>query len=133
MMKKNKQLSKIVDTLIKTTFNGEGNLNVQVVEKSVKTLKSLPVPDSIISLGEYLRRIKSELEKTTLDIETAIPLSPAQIRQITDAVRVDHQVSTVKSTINTSLLGGLRVKIGDVVYDDSIARRILQLGEEIRT
>lgn len=132
-MKSNKQFTKIIDNLMETAFKKDGNLDQKQVESHVKALKSLPIPDSIIALSEYLRRIKFELNKTTLEIETSIPLSQSQIKQITDAVKVDHQISAVKSTINPSILGGLRVKIGDVVYDDSIARRILQLGEEIRS
>lgn len=132
-MKTNKQLTKVIDSLMETAFKGDGGLDQKQVETHVKSLKKLPVPDSVIALSEYLRRIKFELNKTTLEIETSIPLAGNQIKQITDAVKVDHQISTVKSTINPSLLGGLRVKIGDVVYDDSVARRILQLGEEIRS
>lgn len=132
-MKSNKQLSKVIDSLMKTAFKSDGNLDQKQVETQVKALKTLPVPDCIIVLSEYLRRIKFELNKTTLEIETSIPLSQSQTKQITDAVKVDHQISAIKSTINPSLLGGVRVKIGDVVYDDSVARRILQLGEEIRS
>ena len=132
-MKTNKQLAKTIDDLMKTAFTSDGALDQKQVENHVKALKNLPTPDSIIALSAYLRRIKFELNKTTLEIETSIPLSQSQIKQITDAIKADHQISAVKSTINPSILGGLRVKIGDVVYDDSIARRILQLGEEIRS
>lgn len=130
-MKINKQLNKMIDNLLKTTFEDDGRLNQALVEGHVNTLKSLPIPDSVFALGEYLRRVKYELARTTLEIEAAVPLTPAQVKCITEAIKADHYVSAVKTIINTSILGGLRVKIGDVVYDDSVARRILQLGEDI--
>lgn len=130
-MKINKHLSKVIDNLIETTFTERQELNQVLIEEHIQTLKSLPMPDSIFALGEYLRRIKSELAKTTLEIESSIPLAQNQVRQITEALKADHPITAVKTVINPSILGGLRVRIGDVVYDDSVSRRILQLGEEI--
>lgn len=132
MIKKNKQLEKRVDQFMKDTFSKNGEIDSQKVKVYVKSLKALPIPDSILALALYLRRIKTESEKTTLEIETAIPLSLSQMGQIAQALKAEHEIRSVKSKINPSLLGGLRVKIGDVVYDDSVSRRILQLGESIQ-
>ncbi len=133
MIKGSKQVNKIIDLFMEDSFKISGEVNEIEVRKHIKTLKSLPIPHSILGLSEYLRRLKTELSKTTVEIESAIPLSSSQVNQITKAIRADHFVSHVKTTINPAILGGLKVTIGDSVYDDSVSRRILQLGEEIKS
>lgn len=133
MIKGSKQLNKIIDLFIEDSFKTSSEVNEIEVRKHVKALKSLPIPHSIIGLGQYLRRLKIELTKTTAEIESAIPLTSTQVSHITKAIRADHHVSNVKTIINPNILGGLKVTIGDMVYDDSVSRRILQLGEEIKS
>ncbi|MDO8619016.1 MAG: F0F1 ATP synthase subunit delta [Candidatus Daviesbacteria bacterium] len=132
MIKGSKQLNKIIDLFMEDSFKSSGEVNEAIVKKHVKTLKSLPIPQSIMGLSEYMRRLKLELAKTTVEIESATPLSQNQISHITRALKSDHSVSAVRSIVNPDLLGGLKIKIGDSVYDDSVSSRILQLGEAIR-
>ncbi len=132
MIRGSKQLTKLVDIFMDDSFKADGNLNDLQVKKHVKSLKSLPIPHSIMGLAEYMKRLKTELAKTTVEIESASPLSQNQISQITRAVKTDHGVSAVRLTVNPDLLGGLKIKIGDNEYDDSVSRRILQLGEAIK-
>ena len=130
-MKSTKQINKAVDSLIKTSFNSEGALDQDKITQHVKLIKTLPVTEATTALSEYLHRIRIEVTKTTLEITSSIPLSAVQIKNVTEAIRADHIVMNVVSSINPSLLGGIRVRIGDVVYDDSLIRKILQLGDEI--
>lgn len=131
-MKTTKQINKIIDQFMKNSFKDSGEVEVNSINKNVKTLKSLPIPESILALSEYMGRIKTELQRTTLVIESTIPLNVNDIQTITRAIKSDHQVNNIRTVINPSLYGGLKVKIGDVVYDDSISQKILQLGEEIQ-
>lgn len=129
---KNKQITKLVDQLMKTSFKEDGEVMSDKINEHVKTLKDLPIPQSIMALSEYMRRIKSEVQKSTLTIESVVPLLPVEVKSIVSAIKADHQVNDIQSIINPSLLGGIKVRIGDVIYDDSITNKILQLGEEIR-
>lgn len=131
-MKINKQIQKIVNQLMKTSFKNGDVIESKIME-NVKTLKTLPMPDSVMALSEYLRRVKSEVQRSTLVIESTIPVSSLDLKQITEAMKADYHISHVQAVINPSLIGGLRIKIGDVVFDDSVANKILQLREEIRT
>ncbi len=130
-MKSIKQTDKMVDNLIRTSFDDEGMLSQDKVVEHVKMIKSLPVTEAIATLSEYLHRIRIEVTKTTLEITSFIPLSNVQVKNITEAIRGDHVVMSVVSNVDPSLLGGIRVKIGDVVYDDSLIRKVIQLGDEI--
>ncbi len=126
-----KSVTRIVDRLMKTTFKSDGYLNLTVVEKNTNTLKMLPISVSIYALTEYLSRIKAEQSKTILEIESAVTVPPADLKKIVGALKTDYKISAVKTTLNPILLGGLKIKIGDNVFDDSVGRKILQLGEEI--
>lgn len=131
-MKTDKQITKLIDQLIKTSFKESGEMLIEKINDHIKTLKALPIPQSIMALSEYMRRIKREMQRTTLIIESVIPLTSTEVKSIVFAIKADHQVNNVQAVINPSLLGGIKVKIGDVIYDDSISQRILQLGEEIK-
>lgn len=130
-MKLTKQTGKIVDNLISSSFDDAGVVIQDMVLENVKAIKALPLTEAIATLSEYLHRIRIEVTKTTLEITSSILLSPAQVKSITESVRADHVVMNVVSSVDPSLLGGIRVKIGDVVYDDSLIRKIMQLGDEI--
>lgn len=127
MIKLDKRLKRLVEKMAEDSFFAEGKLAEKKVEKYLQTLKSLPRPEAIVSLSEYLKLIKLGIAKTTLKIESAVPLSETQVEEITKSVRGRQPVLEVKTEIKGSLLGGLRIKIGDVVFDDSVAQRINQL------
>jgi F0F1-type ATP synthase delta subunit len=127
MAKLDRRVRKIVDLMVKDSVAADGKINEEKAAEYIKVLKLLAKAESIAALSEFLKRLKSEIARTTLEIETTIPLSTQQIKQIADVVRTDYSVSEVKTTINSSLFGGLKIKIGDVVYDDSIRCKFQQL------
>ena len=126
-----KSVTRMIGRLMKNTFKSDGYLNPTVVGKNTKTLKMLPISVSIYALTEYLRRIRAEQSKSVLEIESAVNIPPANLKKIVGALKADYKISAVRTTLNLTLIGGVKIKIGDNVFDDSIGRRILQLGEEI--
>lgn len=127
MTKFDKRLMKIVIKMAEDSFSAENKLEEEKVKKFVSALKSLPRSQAITALSFYLKMVKVGLEKTTMQIESAISLSSAQLDQIVNSIKAKQPVYTVNVQVRDSLLGGLRVKIGDVVFDGSVAQRILQL------
>lgn len=127
MTKFDKRLMKIVIKMAEDSFSAENKLEEEKVKKFVSALKSLPRSQAITALSFYLKMVKAGLEKTTMQIESAISLSSAQLDQIVNSIKAKQPVYTVNVQVRDSLLGGLRVKIGDVVFDGSVAQRILQL------
>lgn len=131
MIKINKRTKKIIENLVKASFDKDGHLVEKNVMSCVGALKHLPSLVVILALKIYLRGIKNEAGKRLLKIDTAVPLSQVEIKRVVKAMELHYPVSDVSVCVNPSLLGGLRVKIGDVVYDDSVSRKILQVGEAI--
>lgn len=127
MAKLDKRLTKIVNKMAEDSFSVEGSLEEKKTFNYVHVLKSLPRFQAIVALSQYLKMIKMGLSKTTLDIESVISLTDVQVKEVVASIKAKQLVLVVNTKTNDSLFGGLRVKIGDVVYDDSVSQRIAQL------
>lgn len=130
-MKMDKRLKKAVEKYALESFSKDGEVLEKRVREYTKALKLLPRPLAIAGLSEYLKRLKSQMQESALEIESAVALSPAQIKQVTKVMKEKHPVTKVETCLNDGLLGGVKVKIGDMVYDDSLSQKLVQLKEAI--
>lgn len=130
-MKKDKQIKILVMKLVSESFNGKGEIVEEKVRKCLGILKQLPLPKAILALTEYWEGVKREMMKTTLEIESAVPLTTEQVQKVVTGMKAHSPITEVKTNINPSLLGGMRVKISDVVYDDTIGKKVMKLKEAI--
>lgn len=130
-MKIDKQLKKLVAKYALASFSEDGQIKEMKVRELTRTLKSLPGSSAIAAISEYVKIIKNEMKKSTLEVESAVTLSPTQVQQITKVIKVKHNVCDVKTSLNESLLGGMRVRIGDMVYDNSLSQKMTSLREAI--
>lgn len=126
-MKKNKKLKKLVERCVGLCCS-EGRINEKKALKVINSLKSLPQEDAIFAISEFLKGLKGEKNKHSLVIESSIPLSKPEIEKISRQFKKDYKFSDVKNITNPSLYGGLKIKIGDYVFEDSIQSRIKQVG-----
>ena len=125
---KNTPLKKIIEELVRVSFVSD-KLYKPKVDQIIKVLGGLSKGTAIQALSLYLRGIKREVEKSRLVIESAIPLSRRQIDKVEDIISRTHPVFETEVIINPKLLGGIKIKIGDTVFDDSLMHRIEQLRE----
>lgn len=98
-----------------------------LVKKFAVSFAKLPRAQALFCLNEYHRILQRQTDASTLKIETATPLSTVQVSSIKKSLSSDHQILTTEVINNPSLLGGVRVRIGDDVYEDSIQSRIEHL------
>ena len=77
------------------------------------------------NLYRYYRRIE-------VIVDSAVELSEAESRLLADmlAARLERTV-VIKATVDRNLLGGLVCRIGDVVYDGSLRRKLVRLSEQM--
>lgn len=128
-MKKDKRIIKIIDELVASSFNKNGELREDKVQSYTKALGNLPGVFSLFILSEYVSRLKRELNNKTLRIESVIPLDGDETNVIYDSFKQDDTIVSIAQEINPSILGGIRVTLGDVVYDDTLSGKIVQLRE----
>lgn len=128
-----KQLQKTVRKLVDLSFK-EGRMSEIQVTRSVKLLKALPKSEAVQALVEYLKNLKRKEREHTMYIETIVPLSPTQIKRMKKIVeRTDRQVkiTRVLVKINPEILGGIKLRVGDEILDESVLGKINQVKEAI--
>lgn len=127
-MKQDKQLKKIIFKSVQDSFSIGRLLEAQVV-RHIKLYKSLPTPKAIFALTEYLKGIKRKLRQHTLVVETTTPLSLKQVEKIKKIVAKKYHITKLESKINQDILGGVRLRVGDDIYDESIQSKVIQIRE----
>lgn len=130
-MKKNKILFKIVEQALKEVFIN-GKMDQKKAEKYIKVFKALPIYQSIYCLSIFLKGIKKELAKKTIIIESVMQLSENEKQSIVKKVQKDYQVESHSLKLNDALIGGIKVQIGDFVYDCTVENKINQLARIIK-
>lgn len=136
-MIKNKLLLKTINKLVDSSFK-DGKMIESRVIKSIRTLKTLPIADSIRALLEYLKGLKRTQRQHTLYVETVFKPSPSQIKRIKKIIErkslpAGRQVKITKTlvSINPEILGGFKITVGDEVWDQSILDKLNQVKEAI--
>ena len=98
----------------------------------VQTLIAEKPRHYVDALKDYQRLIRLETEKRHALIESATQLNSALANQIVTNLRTRYGDDlTVEFRTNPDLLGGLRIKIGDEVWDGSIKTRLRKLQEQL--
>ena len=129
-MKKKSKLKKLAAKYVNYSFkDGKGDENK--IMKIMGELKSLPRSQAIYIISKFLKGVRKRKDQTTLLIESAVYLTEAQLEHIFKSFRKEFVVTEIKNIVNPSLLGGFRVRIGDIVQDYSLEGKILKLREAI--
>ena len=77
----------------------------------------------------YLAELASRRGETTATVTSAVPLTPAQMQALTDALRsvLGGAKVSVDAQVNPDILGGLVVKVGSRLFDSSIRSKLARL------
>lgn len=80
----------------------------------------------------FLDLARERMNMVQCEIISAVPLRPGQLLTIEQTlVRIFKKQLAITATVDPSLLGGLRVIIGDVVLDDTIKRKLSDMKNKI--
>lgn len=125
-----KNLKKIIKKLVEVSFKDERIVESQVT-KSIKILRSLPPSQAIEALSQYLKGLKIRERQHTMYLETVTPLSSTQIQKMKEGFLKKNKITKVVNKINPDILGGFKLRVGDEVWDESIAGKVKQIKEVI--
>lgn len=76
-------------------------------------------------LQNFARLVRLELERRHVVIESAAPLTDAELSQVrAEIVSAHGDDLTFDSAIRPDLIGGLRIRVGSDVWDGSIRARL---------
>lgn len=84
-MQSKKKLKQIIEKVTEESFEN-GKLREKNVKRFVEIFKKLSRSEALICLTAYLKGLKRELAKSTLEIEVATPISKRLVRKISKAV-----------------------------------------------
>ena len=128
-MKGNKQSRRGAKQLFKSC-QVEGQLAEERVRQAV-TLVIEKKPRGYFGILQELQRlVKLDVSSRSARVESAVVLTEAQQQNIRESLgRLKGGEVTVEFTENAGLIGGMRVKIGDDVFDGSVKTRLATLRE----
>jgi F-type H+-transporting ATPase subunit delta len=129
-MNASRESRKTARQLFKASFT-DGKLDSEKVRNIVQTITAAKPRHYVDILKNYHRLIRLETEKHRALIESATPLSPeTSNRVVRDLQRRYGTDLTTSFKINPDLIGGLRIKVGNDVWDASVANRLERLKEQ---
>lgn len=115
--------------LLQISLDARGAVSAERVTGILEYLEKNPPARLAVVLAAYRKLIAIELAKGEARIEHAGPVSPAAIDSIATALarRYGRPVAAT-ATANPKLLAGLRVRIGDDVYESSVSGQLAALS-----
>ena len=128
-MKGTKQSRRFAKQLFKSC-QVNGRLDADRTQKSVQLLIEQK-PRGYFGILQHLHRlVKLDEASRTARVESAVALGQAQQQDIQDSLnQLKGGNVTVEFAENPRLIGGMRVKIGDDVFDGSVKTRLTGLSE----
>ncbi len=125
--------SKVATTTARRIFRlcmENGELNEANILMAIKKIGSEKPRDFRGILHVLKRLIQAEYAKKNATVESAVELAPAEKGNITKSLRAKHgQDLNFEYKVTPDLLGGLRIQIGDNVYDSSVKSRLNRLAD----
>ena len=128
-MKGNKQSRRGAKQLFKSC-QVEGQLAEERVRQAVSLVIEKKPRGYFGILQELQRLVKLDVSSRSARVESAVALTDAQQQNIRESLgRLKAGEVTVEFAENADLVGGMRVKIGDDVFDGSVKTRLATLSE----
>jgi len=128
-MKGTKQSRRLAKQLFKSC-QIDDQLNADRVRKAVSLLIEQKPRGYFGILQNLQRLVKLDEASRSARVESAVALGQAQQQDVRNSLkRLKGGDVTVAFATNPGLIGGMRVKIGDDVFDGSVKTRLASLGE----
>ena len=130
-MKVNKEIRQLSKQLLRTSF-ADGQLDQARVGQVVKALIDKKPRNYLSVLEQYKRLIRLEVEKRTAVIESATELAPEAARHLVTGLKTKYGNDlTTQFVTNPELLGGMRIRVGNDVWDSSVRNRLQRLQAQL--
>ncbi len=129
-MKGSKQSRRDAKQLFKSC-QVDGQLDEDRVRKTVALLIEKKPRGYFGILQELQRLVKLDVNSRSASVVSAVELTEEQKQSVRDSLgRMKGGDVAIEFAQNPDLIGGMRVKIGDDVYDGSMKTRLARLEEK---
>lgn len=88
-------------------------------------LRHVPKNEITAVMYKFLDLARQRMDIMEAEVISAVPLTPPQLAELeAKLIRIFHKQMDITTTIDPSLLGGLRIIVGNTVIDESIKRKL---------
>jgi F-type H+-transporting ATPase subunit delta len=109
-----------------------GKLDEEKISRMVQSVETAKPHHYVELLKDYQRLLQLEVEKRRAVIESATPLNRSLGDRIIANLKARYGDDlTTEFRTNPELLGGLRIRIGNDVWDGSVKSRLEQFREQL--
>lgn len=129
-MRNRKLLLKLVQKAVDQSFEKD-RIDGSKVKKIVETFKRQSLNEAVFCLENYLKLLRQEFSRRQVVVYSASKLNTDEQEQIMRQVNLKFQISNLKFEVDPSLLGGVKIKIGDDIYDNSVSAKVNKVKEAI--
>jgi F-type H+-transporting ATPase subunit delta len=130
-MKINKEIRKLSREMLRASFT-DGQLDPGRIASLVDSLIARRRRNYVDILKNYRRLLRLELDKRRARIETASDVeSTISSELVTNLKRKYGGDLTTEFVVNPQLLGGLRIRVGNDVWDGTVRNRLERLQQEL--
>ncbi|GEM_PF-3215848 len=131
-MKQTRKERALVSFLVHAVTDESGEVDTKKVKEVYTILQKSEMPSRNRVISAWFGKVKTKIDSQTLFIDSAVELSGRDIESIKKIFerKLDRKIVAV-ARVTDSILGGLRVRFGDEVWDDSLDSRLRQIGQII--
>jgi F-type H+-transporting ATPase subunit delta len=130
-MKINKEIRKLSREMLRASFT-DGQLDSGRIASLVDSLIARRPRNYVDILKNYRRLLRLELDKRRARIETASDVdSTISLELIANLKRKYGGDLTTEFVVNPQLLGGLRIRVGNDVWDGTVRNRLERLQQQL--
>ena len=127
----NKKAQQLARELLKLSIV-EGQISAERVSGVLAYVEKSQPPHAVAVLRSYQRLVATELAKSQAVVEHAGAVSSALLQSIADSMakKYGRKVTAIAKP-SPALLAGLRVRVGDDVYESSAASQLASLAASV--
>ena len=130
-MKISKEIRQATRDFVRGSFIN-GVLDRGKVQSIVQSIVEKKPRNYLHLLEDYRRLLRLELDKHRATIESAAELDAEVSREIVSGLERKYGAGlTTEYVINPDLLGGVRVRVGNDVWDSSVRNRLERLQQQL--
>jgi F-type H+-transporting ATPase subunit delta len=130
-MKLNKEIRRLSRKMLQASFT-DGQLDPGRIASLVDSLIAEKPRNYVNVLKNYKRLLRLEVEKRHATIETASEVDPGIRSEIVSNLKSKYGDDLATDFhVDPQLLGGMRIRVGNDVWDGSVRNRLQRLQHEL--
>jgi F-type H+-transporting ATPase subunit delta len=129
-LKTSKEVRRLSRNLMRASYVN-GSLDREKIHSLVRLVVEKKPRNHIQLLENYWRLLRLEFDKRRATIESASPIDPAVSHEIVSGLESKYGAGlTTEVVVNPALLGGVRIRVGSDVWDNSVRNRLGRLQQQ---